>query len=154
MMSFSADKFNVFVVDDDLHVLESLRFLLETTGFNVRTFRSGAALLDQVASKQADCFVIDYKMANMNGIDLTTRLGCMNGTLSHRSYSLPGILTRISHQKPQPLAFETSFSSHIWKTASLRESWRSSGRRHNVCPACVARNLRLTSEVTWGEDPR
>jgi two-component system, LuxR family, response regulator FixJ len=51
-----------------------LRFLLETTGFNVRTFRSGAALLDQVASEQADCFVIDYKMANMNGIDLTTCL--------------------------------------------------------------------------------
>jgi two-component system, LuxR family, response regulator FixJ len=73
-MSLSADKFDVFVVDDDLHVLESLRFLLETTGFNVWTFRSGAALLDQVASKQADCFVIDYKMANMNGIDLTTSL--------------------------------------------------------------------------------
>jgi two-component system response regulator FixJ len=68
---FSADKFCVCVVDDDLHVLESLRF---TTGFNVQTFRSGAALLDQVASKQADCFVIDYKMVNMNGIDLTTRL--------------------------------------------------------------------------------
>jgi two-component system, LuxR family, response regulator FixJ len=74
VMSFSADKFCVCVVDDDLHVLESLRFLLETTGFNVQTFRSGAALLDQVASKQADCFVIDYKMVNMNGIDLTTRL--------------------------------------------------------------------------------
>jgi two-component system, LuxR family, response regulator FixJ len=74
VMSFSADKFCVCVVDDDLHVLESLRFLLETTGFNVQTFRSGAALLDQVASKRADCFVIDYKMVNMNGIDLTTRL--------------------------------------------------------------------------------
>jgi two-component system, LuxR family, response regulator FixJ len=73
-MTLSADKFDVFVVDDDLHVLESLRFLLETTGFNVRTFRSGEALLDQVSSKQADCFVIDYKMANMNGIDLTTCL--------------------------------------------------------------------------------
>jgi two-component system response regulator FixJ len=74
VMSFSTDKSCVCVVDDDLHVLESLRFLLETTGFNVWTFRSGAALLDQVASKQADCFVIDYKMENMNGIDLTTRL--------------------------------------------------------------------------------
>jgi two-component system, LuxR family, response regulator FixJ len=74
VMSLSADKFDVFVVDDDLYVLESLRFLLETTGFNVQTFRSGAALLDQVASKQADCFIIDYKMANMNGIDLTTCL--------------------------------------------------------------------------------
>jgi two-component system, LuxR family, response regulator FixJ len=72
VMALSADKFDVFVVDDDLDVLKSLRFLLETTGFNVQTFRSG--LLDQIASEQVDCFVIDYKMANMNGIDLTTCL--------------------------------------------------------------------------------
>jgi two-component system, LuxR family, response regulator FixJ len=74
VMALSADKFDVFVVDDDLDVLESLRFLLETIGFNVQTFRSGAALLDQIASKQVDCFVIDYKMANMSGIDLATCL--------------------------------------------------------------------------------
>ena len=74
VMSLSVDKFDVFVVDDDLYVLESLRFLLETNGFSVQTFKSGAALLDQVASKQADCFVIDYKMANMSGIDLATCL--------------------------------------------------------------------------------
>ena len=35
----------IYVVDDDTDVLGSLRFLLETDGFNVRTFRSGAALL-------------------------------------------------------------------------------------------------------------
>jgi FixJ family two-component response regulator len=33
-MSISVDKFDVFVVDDDLYALEPLRFLLETTGFN------------------------------------------------------------------------------------------------------------------------
>jgi two-component system response regulator FixJ len=70
----STHKFTVFIVDDDRAVLESLRFLLETSGIDVRTFRSGAALLGQVASGHADCFVIDYKMASMNGIELTSRL--------------------------------------------------------------------------------
>jgi len=64
----------VYVVDDDAGVLSSLRFLLETDGFNVRTFRNGAALLNAVRATGVDCFVIDYKMPDMNGIDLARRL--------------------------------------------------------------------------------
>ena len=72
-MSSSA-KSTVYVVDDDADVLGSLRFLLETDGFNVRTFRNGASLLNAVRSTGVDCFVIDYKMPDMNGIDLAGRL--------------------------------------------------------------------------------
>jgi two-component system, LuxR family, response regulator FixJ len=64
----------VYVVDDDTDVLGSLRFLLESDGFDVRTFRSGAALLNAIAMDEADCFVIDYKMPAMSGIDLANRL--------------------------------------------------------------------------------
>ena len=73
-MSSSPEKPTIYVVDDDLGVLGSLRFLLETDGFDVRTFRSGEALLNAVVSNGADCFVIDYKMPNMDGIDLANRL--------------------------------------------------------------------------------
>jgi len=70
----SSVKPTVYVVDDDADVLGSLRFLLETDGFNVRTFRNGASLLNAVDSTGVDCFVIDYKMPDMNGIDLASRL--------------------------------------------------------------------------------
>jgi two-component system response regulator FixJ len=70
----SPAKPTVYVVDDDADVLGSLRFLLETDGFDVRTFRNGAALLNVVRSTGVDCFVIDYKMPDMNGIDLAGRL--------------------------------------------------------------------------------
>ena len=70
----STAKPTVYVVDDDADVLRSLRFLLETDGFNVRTFRNGAALLNAVRSDGVDFFVIDYKMPDMNGIDLAVRL--------------------------------------------------------------------------------
>jgi two-component system, LuxR family, response regulator FixJ len=70
----SSAKPTVYVVDDDFDVLSSLRFLLETDGFDVGAFRSGSALLNAVASNGADCFVIDYKMPNMSGIDLAKRL--------------------------------------------------------------------------------
>jgi FixJ family two-component response regulator len=72
MSAFS--KPTVYVVDDDADVLGSLRFLLETDGFEVRTFRSGAALLNAVRSTGVDCFVLDYKMPDMNGLDLAGRL--------------------------------------------------------------------------------
>jgi two-component system response regulator FixJ len=70
----SSAKSTVYVVDDDADVLGSLRFLLETDGFNVRTFRNAEALLTTVRSTGVDCFVIDYKMPDMNGIELARRL--------------------------------------------------------------------------------
>jgi FixJ family two-component response regulator len=70
----ASSKPTVYVVDDDADVLGSLRFLLETDGFNVRTFRNGAALLNAVRSTGVDCFVLDYKMPDMNGLDLAGRL--------------------------------------------------------------------------------
>jgi two-component system response regulator FixJ len=69
----SPAKPTVFVVDDDAAVLGSLRFLLETDGFAVRTFRSGTALLNAGGAPGADCYVIDYKMPDINGIELRRR---------------------------------------------------------------------------------
>jgi FixJ family two-component response regulator len=70
----AAAKPTVFVVDDDAAVLGSLRFLLETDGFAVRTFRNGTAVLNASGAPGADCYVIDYKMPDINGIELACRL--------------------------------------------------------------------------------
>jgi two-component system response regulator FixJ len=64
----------VCIVDDDRDVLGSLQFLLETDGFDVRTFSSGVALLNAIAAGEVDCLVIDYKMPAMSGLDLARRL--------------------------------------------------------------------------------
>lgn len=64
----------IYVVDDDHDVLRSLQFLLETEGFEVRTFRSGSALLGSSIRHGADCLVVDYKMAGIDGLELAERL--------------------------------------------------------------------------------
>ena len=64
----------IYVVDDDYDVRTSLRFLLETEGFDVRTFRNGAALLGSATRNRADCLVVDYKMGDLDGLELATRL--------------------------------------------------------------------------------
>jgi two-component system, LuxR family, response regulator FixJ len=64
----------IYVVDDDYDVLTSLRFLLETEGFDVRTFRSASALLGSSARRDADCLIVDYKMAGIDGLELAQQL--------------------------------------------------------------------------------
>jgi FixJ family two-component response regulator len=64
----------ICVIDDDVAVLKSLRFLLETEGFAVRTFHTGSALLGSRARQQADCLIVDYKMAGIDGLELARRL--------------------------------------------------------------------------------
>jgi two-component system response regulator FixJ len=70
----SPKKAMIYVVDDDYDVRNSLRFLLETEGFDVRTFRSGSALLGSSARDRADCLIVDYKMAGIDGLELAGRL--------------------------------------------------------------------------------
>ena len=67
-------KFTIYVADDDADVLGSLRFLLETDGFEVRAFQSGSALLDALDRMPVDCFLIDYRMPDIDGVDLTEEL--------------------------------------------------------------------------------
>jgi two-component system response regulator FixJ len=73
-VSLPPRKSMIYVVDDDYDVRTSLRFLLETEGFDVRTFRSGVALLGSATRNRADCLVVDYKMAELDGLELAIRL--------------------------------------------------------------------------------
>jgi two-component system, LuxR family, response regulator FixJ len=73
-VSLPPRKSMIYVVDDDYDVRTSLRFLLETEGFDVRTFRSGVALLGSSTRSRADCLVVDYKMAELDGLELALRL--------------------------------------------------------------------------------
>lgn len=67
-------KHKVCVLDDDPDVLQSLRFLLESYGFGVRTFSAAVALLTSIDPDDVDCLVIDYKMPHMDGLDVAIRL--------------------------------------------------------------------------------
>lgn len=61
----------VAVVDDDLRLLESLRDLLESAGYSVRSFRSARSFLDdEAALSEADCLIADIGMPVIDGFDL------------------------------------------------------------------------------------
>ncbi|WP_262272468.1 MULTISPECIES: response regulator [Microvirga] len=64
----------VFVVDDDDAVRNSLKFALELEGLTVRLFKGGAELLAASDLPAGGCYVIDYNMPGMTGIELVGHL--------------------------------------------------------------------------------
>jgi two-component system response regulator FixJ len=64
----------VHVVDDDGAVRDSLRLLLEVSGFAVATHASAAAFL-AAAEGLAGCVLTDVRMPGIDGLELLRRLG-------------------------------------------------------------------------------
>lgn len=63
----------VAVVDDDLAVLDSLKFLLEIEGYTVAIYSSATAFLEDHAAQPA-CLILDQHMPLMTGLELIAKL--------------------------------------------------------------------------------
>lgn len=64
----------ICIVDDDEWVAESLKILLETFGFEVRSYGSGADFLADCRHRSTACLIIDQHMPGMTGLDVIARL--------------------------------------------------------------------------------
>ena len=64
----------VCVVDDDDWVCDSLCVLLETYGFSVRTYPSGAAFLKDDRRLDAKFLIVDQHMPGLDGLDVVAEL--------------------------------------------------------------------------------
>ena len=65
---------SVCIVDDDPGVTDSLKLLLETFGFAVQSYSSGAQFLADDRRRMAGCLVVDLHMPGMNGLDVVDQL--------------------------------------------------------------------------------
>ncbi len=64
----------ILVVDDDADVRDSLRALLESSGFAVQDHDSAAAVLSSDAIGKALCLIADIRMPGMDGLQLQEEL--------------------------------------------------------------------------------
>ena len=67
-------KGNVYVIDDDEAMRDSLQFLLDSAGYSVRLFESAQAFLDALPELMFGCVVSDVRMPGIDGIELLKRV--------------------------------------------------------------------------------
>ncbi len=65
----------IFVVDDDGHVRDGLRKVLEADGRRVEAYASSELFLEAYHPGNPGCLLIDAHLPGMNGIELLRRLG-------------------------------------------------------------------------------
>ena len=57
----------IMVVDDEEHLVELIKAILETAGFDVTTSSSGSEALDKLKSVKPDLVLLDMMMPGMSG---------------------------------------------------------------------------------------
>lgn len=91
----------VAVVDDDDAVRDSLRFLLESAGYDVLTFGSAGEFLAQADFAALHCMLVDQHMPQATGLELVAKIretrpdlpvalmtGSPSGELTRRAFEL------------------------------------------------------------------
>ncbi len=75
----------ILLVDDDAAVRNALKFSLEMEGFSVRLYPTPEDLLAESDLPAVGCLVIDYRMPDIDGLELVERL-------RNRGVALPVLL--------------------------------------------------------------
>jgi FixJ family two-component response regulator len=68
----------VYIVDDDELARSALAFLIESLGWQAKTFCSAQEFLDNYQPAKPECLVLDVRMPGMNGLDLQEVLPARN----------------------------------------------------------------------------
>ncbi len=71
----------IFIVDDDPSVRQSAQVMLESVGFNVRTFISGQDFLKANVGEEFGCLILDVRMPGISGLDLQEKLAASKTSL-------------------------------------------------------------------------
>ena len=73
-MSLIPKKGNIYVVDDDEAVRDSLQWLLEGKDYRVRCFDSAESFLTRYDPREVACLLVDIRMPGISGLELQDRL--------------------------------------------------------------------------------
>jgi two-component system, LuxR family, response regulator FixJ len=71
----------VAIVDDDPGVLDSLKFLLEVSGYAVAVYPTATEFLEDDHARPS-CIILDHQMPGMSGLQLAAKLHAEGSNLS------------------------------------------------------------------------
>ena len=65
----------ILIVDDNLHALKALEYVLEREGLDIDCASSGPVALDLIRKASYDAVVSDLRMPGLDGLELLDRGG-------------------------------------------------------------------------------
>lgn len=72
----------IFLLDDDVSILTSVKMLLEEEGFMVEAFSNANSLLNKIENNEIpDLAILDIKMPIMNGIEVISKIKDINNNI-------------------------------------------------------------------------
>jgi FixJ family two-component response regulator len=72
---------NVYIVEDDDAVRDSLQMMLESIGHTIKAFCNADDFLENYTQEMAGCIVLDIRMPGINGMELQRKLNDINSIL-------------------------------------------------------------------------
>jgi len=105
---------NILMVDDDTHVLRSLRAALESHGYRVRSAVNGPTALEACAVERPDVVLLDLALPGLDGLEVCRRL---------RNWSRVPILVISArvHESQKVLALDAGADDFITKPFGTEE---------------------------------
>ena len=107
----------VFVVEDESHIQQLIKYNLESAGYHVEIYESGEFLFEHCGTEVPDMFVLDIMLPGMDGLEICRRLR----TDLKTKYIPIILLTAKSEEFDKVLGLELGADDYITKPFSVRE---------------------------------
>ena len=76
-----SDRRLVHIIDDEDSVRNSIGFMLQTTGYSVRPWPSGAVFLRELRNAEPGCILLDIRMPEIDGLQVQQQLNARGVTM-------------------------------------------------------------------------
>lgn len=111
------EKKTILAVDDEIHILELLKYNLETNGYYVITAETGEEALELLVKEKVDAVLLDLMLPKIDGLEVLRRI-----RTTKEINKIPVILlTAKSDEFDKVLGLETGADDYIAKPFSIRE---------------------------------
>ncbi|MDQ2086737.1 response regulator transcription factor [Herbivorax sp. ANBcel31] len=107
----------IFLVEDEKHIQELVKFNLEEKGYKVSVFENGEDLLSECKNKVPDLFILDVMLPGIDGFEICKKL-----RQNIKLEKIPVImLTAKSDEFDKVFGLEIGADDYITKPFSIRE---------------------------------
>lgn len=104
----------ILVVDDDQFILDIITEVLDSAGFEVKTFLEGQSVVDFLAHNPADLVLLDIRLPGANGYQVLKEI--------HNKFAVPVImLTGVTEPEALMTSLELGAVDYIKKPFQGRE---------------------------------